>query len=176
MPEDLGNPLSELGVLTAREHGPESDQWDGYPVERRRLLECVNRNTQGHLVFLSGDCHSSWAIDLKLDPEDPEQDSIGGELCTDERDIRESRRRRGLGPSDEIDRDREGSHRRQPSHPLGQTDSHGYVVVEALPERVQGDWWFVDAIHAPHPGQHHEESWMVRAEEDRIRRAPGSVS
>src|SRR5918995_1751811 len=41
MPEDLGNPLSELGVLTKREHGPEPDQWDGYPVERRRVLEAI---------------------------------------------------------------------------------------------------------------------------------------
>ncbi len=44
MPEDLGNPLSELGVLTKREHGPEPDQWDGYPVERRRLLETLKQH------------------------------------------------------------------------------------------------------------------------------------
>jgi alkaline phosphatase D len=176
MPEDLGNPLSELGVLTAREHGPESDQWDGYPVERRRLLECVNRNTQGHLVFLSGDCHSSWAIDLKLDPEDPEQDSIGGEFCTTSVTSENLDDDAGWDPrtrSIEIEKEVFAAN---PHIHWVETDSHGYVVVEALPERVQGDWWFVDAIHAPHPGQHHEESWMVRAEEDRIRRAPGSVS
>ena len=28
--EELGEPLSEVGVLTKREHGPEPDQWDGY--------------------------------------------------------------------------------------------------------------------------------------------------
>jgi alkaline phosphatase D len=176
MPEDLGNPLSELGVLTAREHGPEPDQWDGYPVERRRLLECVRKNTQGHVVFLSGDCHSSWAIDLKLDPDDPEQDSIGGEFCTTSLTSENLDDDAGWDPrtrSIEIEKEVIASN---PHIHWVETDSHGYVVVDVLPERVQGDWWFVDAIHVPHPGQHHEESWMVRAEEDRIRRAPGPVS
>jgi hypothetical protein len=37
MPEELGDPLSELGILTARDHGPAPDQ-DGCPAERDRLL------------------------------------------------------------------------------------------------------------------------------------------
>jgi alkaline phosphatase D len=176
MPEDLGNPLSELGVLTAKEHGPEPDQWDGYPVERRRLLECIKDNTPGHVVFLSGDCHSSWAIDLKLDPDDPAQDSIGGEFCTTSLTSENLDDDAGWNPrtkSIEIEKEVIAAN---PHIHWVETDSHGYVVVDILPERVQGDWWFVDAIHVPHPGQHHEESWMVRADEDRVRRAPGPVS
>lgn len=57
-----------------------------------------------------------------------------------------------------------------------ETDSHGYVVVDIVPERFQGDWWFVNQIHCPVEGQHHGESWMVRGKEDRIRKAPGPAS
>jgi alkaline phosphatase D len=176
MPEDLGNPLSELGVLTAKEHGPEPDQWDGYPVERRRLLECIKEHTQGPVVFLSGDCHSSWAIDLKLDPDDAAQNSIGAEFCTTSVTSENLDDDAGWNPrtrSIEIEKEIVAAN---PHIHWVETDSHGYVVVDVLPERVQGDWWFVDAIHVPSPGQHHEESWMVRADEDRIRRAPGPVS
>ena len=176
MPEDLGNPLSELGVLTAREHGPEPDQWDGYPVERRRLLECVKKNARGDAVFLSGDCHSSWAIDIKLDPDDPADASIGGEFCTTSLTSENLDDDAGWDPrTRSIDIEKEVIASNPHIHWV-ETDSHGYVVVDVLPERVQGDWWFVDAIHVPHAGQHHEESWMVRAEEDRIRRAPGPVA
>ena len=39
------------------------DAWDGYPVERERLLQaCVNTNS--NLVVLAGDTHNAWANDL----------------------------------------------------------------------------------------------------------------
>jgi alkaline phosphatase D len=176
MPEDLGNPLSELGVLTKREHGPEPDQWDGYPVERRRLLELVKENAKRNILFLSGDCHSSWAMDLKIDPHEPEQDSIGGEFCTTS------------VTSENLD-DQAGWHPRSRSLAIEteivaknphihwvETDSHGYVIIDVTPERAQGDWWFVDQVHCRDPGQHHGESWLVRAGEDRVRKAPGPIT
>ena len=176
MPEDLGNPLSELGVLTTREHGPEPDQWDGYPVERHRLLEFLKDTSRGNMLFLSGDCHSSWAIDLKLDPDEPAQDSIGGEFCTTsvtsenlDDDAGWDPRTRSVSIEKEIITTNPHIH-------WVETDSHGYVVVDISPDRVQGDWWFVDAIHIPDPGQHHAASWMVAADENRIRRAAGPVS
>jgi alkaline phosphatase D len=176
MPEDLGNPLSELGVLTAREHGPEPDQWDGYPVERRRLLECIKENAQAGILFLSGDCHSSWAMDLKLDPDDPAQASIGGEFATTSLTSENLDDDAGWHPrSKSIEIEREIIARNPHIHWV-ETDSHGYVIVDVTPEHAQGDWWFVDHIHRPDPGEHHGESWMVRAEEDRVRKAPGPVS
>ncbi|MGQ0629560.1 MAG: alkaline phosphatase D family protein [Sporichthyaceae bacterium] len=40
------------------------DQWDGYPAERRRLVQALaeRRNRGGASVLLSGDVHSSWAF------------------------------------------------------------------------------------------------------------------
>ena len=176
MPEDLGNPLGELGVLTKREHGPEPDQWDGYPVERRRLLECIKEHAQSGIVFLSGDCHSSWAMDLKLDPDDAAEASIGGEFATTSLTSENLDEDAGWHPrSRSIEIEREVMANNPHIHWL-ETDSHGYVVVDVTPERAQGDWWFVDHIHRPDAGEHHGESWMVRADEDRVRKAPGPVS
>jgi alkaline phosphatase D len=175
MPEDLGNPLSELGVLTKREHGPEPDQWDGYPVERRRVLECIMENAGANNLFLSGDSHSSWAMDIKLDPELPESDSIGGEFCTTsltsenlDEEAGWHARSRSLEIETEIIA-------KNPHIHWVETDSHGYVVVDMTPDRAQGDWWFVDEIHCPHDGQHHGESWMMLAGQNRVRKAPGPV-
>jgi alkaline phosphatase D len=57
-----------------------------------------------------------------------------------------------------------------------ETDSHGFVIVDVTPERVQADWWYVDHIHCPHDGVHHGASWMVPADQHRVRRAPGPVT
>lgn len=176
MPEDLGDPMSELGVLTKREHGPEPDQWDGYPVERKRLLETVRDHAKHNVVFLSGDCHSSWATDLKMHPDDPETETIGGEFCTTSL------------TSENLDDDA-GWHPRSwslhieaevmdknPHIRWCETDSHGFVIIDVSDERVQADWWYVDQIHIPHGGIRHGASWKLPAGQDRVRRAPGPVS
>ena len=175
MPEDVGDPLSELGVLTKREFGPEPDQWDGYPVERRKLLETIKESAEANILFLSGDCHSSWAIDLKLDPHEPEQRSIGGEFCTTSLTSENLDESGGWHPrSHSVNIEREIVAKNPHIHWV-ETDSHGYVVVDVTAERAQGDWWFVDHVHCASDGQHHGDSWMVRAGEDRVRKAPGPV-
>ena len=46
------------------------DQWDGYPQARRRILEHLHRAGIGNVVVLTGDIHSSWALDVAPDPYD----------------------------------------------------------------------------------------------------------
>jgi alkaline phosphatase D len=175
MPEDLGDPLSELGVLTKREHGPEPDQWDGYPVERRRLLEAINEHAERNIVFLSGDCHSSWAMDIKLDIDDPEEASIGGEFCTTSLTSENLDDDAGWHPRSWSLHIEQEIIEKNPHIRWVETDSHGYLTVDVLPDRVQADWWYVDQIHYPHQGVHHGASWMVLDGEGRVRRAAGPV-
>lgn len=51
-----------------------ADQWDGYMVERRRIIDLiVARHAAGrpmNTVFLTGDIHSSWASDIPVDAGD----------------------------------------------------------------------------------------------------------
>lgn len=46
------------------------DSWDGFPAERRRLLEHLKAEELDNVVVLSGDIHSSFALELPLDPLD----------------------------------------------------------------------------------------------------------
>jgi alkaline phosphatase D len=45
-----------------------TDMWDGYPAARDRILAFVESNPVRDLVVLTGDIHSSWAIELHRDP------------------------------------------------------------------------------------------------------------
>ena len=37
--------------------------WDGYPANRNRVVDAIERSNTGQAVILSGDMHSFWAID-----------------------------------------------------------------------------------------------------------------
>ena len=56
------------------------DQWDGYPVQRRRITEAL-AGAQAEPLVLSGDWHCAAAMALHRDPEDPSSPRIGSNLA-----------------------------------------------------------------------------------------------
>ena len=57
-----------------------TDDWNGYPASRSRLLQHVHDQRVRNPVVLSGDIHSFWANDLKLDFDDPRSPTVASEL------------------------------------------------------------------------------------------------
>jgi alkaline phosphatase D len=59
-----------------------TDGWDGYQANRTRMLEGLGASGARNPVFLSGDIHSSWANELKVDFRDPGSATVATELVT----------------------------------------------------------------------------------------------
>jgi len=59
-----------------------NDAWDGYPRARQRLLEDVVGTGVRNPVFLTGDWHSTFVNDLKLDFSDPASRTVATEFVT----------------------------------------------------------------------------------------------
>ncbi|MEN3308683.1 MAG: alkaline phosphatase [Micromonosporaceae bacterium] len=58
------------------------DQWDGYMPQRTRLLQFLADAQIGNPVVLSGDIHSTWFSDLKLDFNNPASASVAVEFVS----------------------------------------------------------------------------------------------
>ncbi|MGI5212115.1 alkaline phosphatase D family protein [Plantactinospora sp. CA-290183] len=67
-----------------RTAGPERtydlDNWDGYRVQRRRLLEYFGSGQVDNPVVLTGDRHCTWVCDLKPDFDDPASPVVAAEI------------------------------------------------------------------------------------------------
>jgi alkaline phosphatase D len=60
-----------------------TDNWNGYPASRTRLLRHINEARVPNPVMIGGDVHSFWANDLKLDFDDPQSPTVATEfVCT----------------------------------------------------------------------------------------------
>ncbi|MCS6929369.1 MAG: alkaline phosphatase D family protein [Saprospiraceae bacterium] len=61
-----------------------TDQWDGYPVQRQRLYDSLLHYQKNNLVVLTGDLHTAWANDLPLSNYNPTtgENAIGVEFIT----------------------------------------------------------------------------------------------
>ncbi len=56
------------------------DIWDGYPYERNELLHYMDEVGTPNPVVLTGDIHSNWAADLKLDFDNQNSKTVGSEF------------------------------------------------------------------------------------------------
>lgn len=60
-----------------------SDAWDGYPANRDRMIQAMDRTRLSNPVVLSGDIHSFWANQVAADPNQPTGRSVASEfVCT----------------------------------------------------------------------------------------------
>jgi alkaline phosphatase D len=170
MPEELGNPLSEVGILTRREHGPEPDQWDGYTAERAELFRFLEREDIGNVVFLSGDVHTAWAVELKRRPDDPDEapgavEFVTASITTEnlDDDLGAEPRTRSLDVERKVIEENPHVH-------WVNLDAHGYVLLDVTHERVRAAWWFVPETHRRVAGERREAVFELRAGEQRLRK------
>jgi len=57
-----------------------TDEWDGYPANRKRLLQHIYDGKVSNPVVVSGDIHSFFANDLKLDFDDESSPTVAAEF------------------------------------------------------------------------------------------------
>jgi alkaline phosphatase D len=56
------------------------DKWDGYDVERARLLKFFSEKRPSNPIVLAGDIHNNWVNDLHLDAADVQSPTVGTEF------------------------------------------------------------------------------------------------
>jgi alkaline phosphatase D len=135
-----GAPISEGGGTALN-----FDQWDGYVASRNRFFQILADNSLDDVVVLTGDIHTSWAIDLSPDPNDPAlYDRETGEGAVAVEFVTPGITSPGLAAL-------------SPAllNLIYQQNGHikwadlaqkGYLVLDVTPERVQADWYLLTAI------------------------------
>ncbi|AUX40228.1 alkaline phosphatase [Sorangium cellulosum] len=120
------------------------DAWDGYPAARQRFFDILTEERVRDVVVLTGDIHSSWAIDLAPTPLDPDsynpatgEGALAVEIVTP-----------GI-TSPFLTESEAKTH-----EPVALSNPHikyvnlwrrGYVVLDVTEERAQAAWFQYDA-------------------------------
>lgn len=114
------------------------DRWDGYPAARARLLRAAQQ-ADADLVMLSGDSHNAWAYSLAEDgrPAGVEfaghsvtSGGIEGDCAADPKTVAA------------------GFVAANPELKWADTSRRGYMMIEITPQRVTGEWLFLQTIQS----------------------------
>lgn len=147
LPELARLSLVKTKLIAPSGQGPNTDQWDGYPAERYLLMRKMRDHKLGNFVVLSGDIHFSLAQDLKMDPASPASKTVAVECINASVTSQNFDDKMKWAPrTQSIQYEQELLHF-FPQMKYIDLDSHGYVIVDVTSERIQVEWWNVEAIN-----------------------------
>ncbi|MBD1381013.1 alkaline phosphatase D family protein [Metabacillus arenae] len=126
------------------------DQWDGYDAERDRILNFINRHNISNPVVISGDWHSSWVNDLKLDFNNAESKTIATEFVGTSISS-------GCGWKDDV----EASLSVNPHVKFFNGDLRGYVRCELTHDSWRSDYRVVSSANSLDAKAYTMTSWVV---------------
>jgi len=147
------------------------DVWDGYPAQRNRVLDVIEHDKISNVAILTGDIHSSWALDVSRDPWGKGYDATSGagslavELVTpavssppffgtaSQRDAAKM-----LQPLARHLKYLEGEHR-------------GYILLDLSRDRLQADWYHVPGVDTRSAEESKAVSFVCEHGSSRLARA-----
>lgn len=139
-------------------YGPySSDDWNGYRVERKKLLSHVKANNT-NVVFLTGDIHTSWACDVYMDKDDyyPSGDgSVLPEFVTPSITSASFPFEEDFGVTAPIIK--------AANNNVKYVDiiKKGYAIADINKLRTQTDWYYVDKIDKPSDNEEYGAGYYV---------------
>ena len=120
------------------------DMWDGYPAARTRVVDFLAREKVGDVAILTGDLHSSWALDVAANPW-----AAAGSAAARALAVEVVTPAISSAPlfADATLRERALLLRAKAPHvKFLDGDSNGYVVLDITRERLQAEWHFVSTV------------------------------
>jgi alkaline phosphatase D len=171
-----------------------SDQWDGYQADQDELIAHLGAQpaAAGDVVVLTGDIHSSWAMELPADRSATAYRPVGVEfVCPSVTSDGFYEGARALFPPGTpaealVAATRGGTAAVTATNPwIKYLDGvgHGYVLVDVTPQRVQADYYLTPVPTSAQPDPRTDPtiepsyalSWQTLAGTRRVTSAPGPV-
>jgi alkaline phosphatase D len=159
LPDFVRTALVKVKLIDSDGTGPDFDQWDGYPVERREVLDVIGKLPEANVVVLSGDVHVALAAELAETPAEP---PVAVEFVNTSLTSQNLDDKMGWGLRTESLKVEKALLAGMPHLQHVDLDSHGYSIVDVDAERVRFEWWNVEALETRAAGQAMAASMWVR--------------
>jgi alkaline phosphatase D len=145
-----------------------NDQWDGYWASRDIFFEAVRAADQTNVVVLTGDIHTSWAINLTEDPNNRmHYDRETGEGTIAVEFVTPGVTSPGLPfLTPQIERVLSGNN---PHIRWYDLTRRGYMILDINPERVQAAWFLFEDVSSPAGSSTFAAAYSSLASEPRVR-------
>lgn len=150
-----------------------SDQWDGYPTERKRLFKIINDNNINNFVILTGDIHSAWASDLPLGK--TPYKAVTGAGSAGVEFVTTAVTSPGIPLTGIFGNIAEGAaaqviKENNPHIKHNNFVNRGFSIIDFTPQRVQNDFYNIETIERPNKNYTYQVSYMAEKDSNHLKK------
>jgi alkaline phosphatase D len=157
-------PLTVPGVAVLN-----TDVWDGYPVARRRIFDMIAADTLTNLAILTGDIHSSWAMDVPAPATRYNARTGAGSVAVEL--VTPAISSPPMFASAEL-RERGALLRLAHGHlKYLEGESRGYLIADITRDRLQSDWYHVPGVEQRSAAEKKAVSYVCERGSSRLTQA-----
>ncbi len=146
----IGNQVifSDFDYSKVRPERPTNlDAWDGYPAEKKKLIEFVQERQIDNLVFVSGDTHCSWAFEVPSSAaayrKNPTKETVAIELGTPSVTSSNYDEYRSVSETKEAE---EIYKTENPHLKYVNLRNHGYLLLEITEKSILASYNYVETV------------------------------
>lgn len=118
------------------------DSWDGYLAEKKKIKEFIQQNKINNVVFLTGDTHASWAIEVATDitkSYQPFAIEFGTTSISSANDNE-------YHATDTVEMMEKALLKTNPHIKYINDRDHGYILLTLYPTKAKAQWYFVKTL------------------------------
>ena len=149
--------LGNQGLMSLWKLGPDTygndDQWQGYQA-RNRLVGFLRENEISNVVVVTGDVHSSWAMDVTVDDgsytEETRDAAVAVEFVAP-----------GISAAPGIPPEIAELFAREPHVRDYEGERRGYFILDLQAGKAQSDWFLLDGVGEGEGNESPWASWAV---------------
>jgi alkaline phosphatase D len=122
------------------------DSWDGYPKEKKKIIDFVGSNKINDIIFLAGDTHASWAIEAT---NELKKNYIPFAIELGTTSISSANGNEYNKSNEAVIADEKKLMHDNPQLKYFNDRDHGYLLVTLFPAKAKAEWYFVETLRKP---------------------------
>lgn len=162
----IGNQVifSDLDQSPAKAgHQRNLDSWDGYPAEKRRLARFIEQNNIKDIIFLAGDTHASWALEVAIDPAKSYNKKTSQGAFAVEFGVTSisSSNSNEYAPDDSVKMAEADLLKANPHLKFTNDRDHGHFLLTLYPQQAKAEWYCIETLLQPDDREHLDKKLKV---------------
>jgi alkaline phosphatase D len=127
------------------------DSWDGYPAEKNKVIQFLKDNQLKDVIFLTGDTHSSWAIEVATDVKQTynPKTSAGALAVEFGTTSISSANDDEYRATDTVRMMEKLLLSKNPHIKFLNARDHGYLLLSVYPTHAKAQWYYVNSVREP---------------------------
>ncbi len=141
------------------------DSWDGFPVEKKRIVDFIAQNKIKDIIITSGDTHASWAIEAAVDVKKKYQ-PFAVEFGTTSVSSGNLDERIN---ADTVKMMEEELLKTNPHVKYLNERDHGYLLLTLYPTKTKAEWYYVETLRKPETKEYLAKKFEVEKGNTRLK-------